>query len=86
MRARGLRTGILDADFNGPSQARMVGVQDALFAPGREKVSAARSQRIAALSMGSMIPSRSRWIFRASRMETRIRGEPPANSHSSGRF
>jgi ATP-binding protein involved in chromosome partitioning len=33
LRARGLRIAILDADFNGPSQARMAGVQDALFVP-----------------------------------------------------
>jgi Mrp family chromosome partitioning ATPase len=30
LRARGLRIAILDADFNGPSQARMEGVQGAL--------------------------------------------------------
>jgi ATP-binding protein involved in chromosome partitioning len=33
LRARGLRIAILDADFNGPSQARMAGVQDAVFVP-----------------------------------------------------
>ncbi|MGB2714145.1 MAG: P-loop NTPase [Vicinamibacterales bacterium] len=33
LRARGLRIAILDADFNGPSQARMAGVQAALFVP-----------------------------------------------------
>ena len=33
MRARGLRVAILDADFNGPSQARMAGVQGAVFVP-----------------------------------------------------
>ena len=33
LRARGLRIAILDADFNGPSQARMAGVQGALFVP-----------------------------------------------------
>ena len=33
LRARGLRIAILDADFNGPTQARMAGVQDALFVP-----------------------------------------------------
>ena len=33
LRARGLRIAILDADFNGPSQARMAGVQRALFVP-----------------------------------------------------
>ena len=38
LRARGLRIGILDADFNGPSQARMAGVQGALFVPGSQKV------------------------------------------------
>ena len=31
LRARGLRIAILDADFNGPSQARMAGVQGALL-------------------------------------------------------
>jgi ATP-binding protein involved in chromosome partitioning len=33
LRARGLRIAILDADFNGPSQARMAGVQAGLFVP-----------------------------------------------------
>jgi ATP-binding protein involved in chromosome partitioning len=33
LRTRGLRVAILDADFNGPSQARMAGVQDAVFVP-----------------------------------------------------
>lgn len=33
LRARGLRVAILDADFNGPSQARMAGVQEAAFVP-----------------------------------------------------
>ncbi len=34
LRTRGFRVAILDADFNGPSQARMAGVQNALFVPG----------------------------------------------------
>jgi Mrp family chromosome partitioning ATPase len=38
LRARGLRIAILDADFNGPSQARMAGVEEALFVPGSHKV------------------------------------------------
>src|SRR5436190_4874444 len=38
LRARGLRIAILDADFNGPSQARMAGVEGALFVPGSHKV------------------------------------------------
>jgi ATP-binding protein involved in chromosome partitioning len=36
LRARGLRIAILDADFNGPSQARMAGVQGAPLVPGTE--------------------------------------------------
>ena len=57
LRARGLRIAILDADFNGPSQARMAGVQGALFVPGAHKVSLPRaSNGIAVFSMGSVIP------------------------------
>jgi ATP-binding protein involved in chromosome partitioning len=57
LRARGLRIAILDADFNGPSQARMAGVQGALFVPGRQKVALPRTGNgIAVFSMGSMIP------------------------------
>lgn len=68
LRARGLRIAILDADFNGPSQARMAGVQGAVFVPppspkrygetgGSHKVSLPRtSDGIAVFSMGSVIP------------------------------
>jgi ATP-binding protein involved in chromosome partitioning len=57
LRARGLRIAILDADFNGPSQARMAGVQGALFVPGSEKVALPRTTNgIAVFSMGSLIP------------------------------
>src|SRR4051794_28134796 len=57
LRARGLRIAILDADFNGPSQARMAGVQGALFVPGRDKVALPRTANgIGVFSMGSMIP------------------------------
>lgn len=57
LRARGLRIAILDADFNGPSQARMAGVQGALFVPGRDKVALPRTASgIAVFSMGSLIP------------------------------
>ena len=57
LRARGLRIAILDADFNGPSQARMAGVQGALFVPGSKKVALPRtSNGIGVFSMGSMIP------------------------------
>jgi ATP-binding protein involved in chromosome partitioning len=57
LRARGLRVGIVDADFNGPSQARMAGVQGALFVPGSHKVALPRTRNgIAVFSMGSVIP------------------------------
>ena len=57
LRARGLRIAILDTDFNGPSQARMAGVQDALFVPGSQKVALPRTANgIGVFSMGSLIP------------------------------
>ncbi|MDQ3346927.1 MAG: Mrp/NBP35 family ATP-binding protein [Acidobacteriota bacterium] len=57
LRARGLRVAILDADFNGPSQARMAGVQGALFVPGCDKVALPRTANgIGVFSMGSVIP------------------------------
>jgi len=57
LRARGLRVAILDADFNGPSQARMAGVQGALFVPGGHKVALPRTgDGIGVFSMGSVIP------------------------------
>ena len=57
LRARGLRIAILDADFNGPSQARMAGVQGAFVVPGSERVALPRTRNgIAVFSMGSVIP------------------------------
>src|SRR6187431_1034600 len=57
LRARGLRIAILDADFNGPSQARMAGVQGAPFVPGIEKFTLPRTTNgIGVFSMGSLIP------------------------------
>src|SRR5688500_17179606 len=67
LRARGLRIAILDADFSGPTQARMAGVQDALFVPppspigfgetGLPRIALPRtSNGIAVFSMGSLIP------------------------------
>jgi ATP-binding protein involved in chromosome partitioning len=57
LRARGLRVAILDADFNGPSQARMAGVQEAVFVPGGHKVALPRTlDGIGVFSMGSVIP------------------------------
>ena len=56
LRARGLRIAILDADFNGPSQARMAGVRQAVFVPGRDKVALPRTAAgIGVFSMGSLL-------------------------------
>ena len=66
LRARGLRIAILDADFNGPSQARMAGVQEALFVPGTHKVALPRSANgIGVFSMGSVIPETSALDFQS---------------------
>jgi ATP-binding protein involved in chromosome partitioning len=71
LRARGLRIAILDADFNGPSQARMAGVQEALFVPGRHKVALPRTKNgIGVFSMGSLIPESEALDF-----ESAARGE-----------
>jgi ATP-binding protein involved in chromosome partitioning len=57
LRARGLRIAIVDADFNGPTQARMAGVQGALFVPGSHKVGLPRTETgVGVFSMGSLIP------------------------------
>jgi ATP-binding protein involved in chromosome partitioning len=57
LRARGLRVAIMDADFNGPSQARMAGVQSAVFVPGNRKVALPRTTNgIGVFSIGSLIP------------------------------
>jgi ATP-binding protein involved in chromosome partitioning len=57
LRARDLRVGIVDADFNGPTQARMAGVQRAVFVPGSRKVALPRTRSgIPVFSMGSLIP------------------------------
>src|SRR5215203_2725054 len=57
LRARGLRIAVLDADFNAPSQARMAGLQGALFVPGSDRVALPRtSNGIGVFSMGSVIP------------------------------
>ena len=76
LRARGFRVAILDADFNGPSQARMAGVQNALFVPGPDPSRGAghhpsvdraplpRTRNgIAVFSMGSLIPESSALEF-----------------------
>jgi ATP-binding protein involved in chromosome partitioning len=71
LRRQGLRTAILDADFNGPSQARMAGVQEALFVPGPGKVSLPRTTNgIPVFSLGSVIPESEALEF-----ESTARGE-----------
>jgi ATP-binding protein involved in chromosome partitioning len=82
LRARGLRIAILDADLNGPSQARMAGVQEALFIPppspkgfgatnGSNKVALPRTRNgIGVFSMGSVIPESEALEF-----ESAARGE-----------
>lgn len=71
LQGRGLRVAILDADFNGPSQARMAGVERALFVPGSDKVALPRTRTgIAVFSMGSVIPE-----SQALEFESASRGE-----------
>lgn len=84
LRARGLRVAILDADFNGPSQARMAGVQGAVFVPSgfgppspdgfggaSAKVALPRTRNgIGVFSMGSVIPESESLEF-----ESAARGE-----------
>jgi ATP-binding protein involved in chromosome partitioning len=71
LRVRGHRVAILDADFNGPSQARMAGVQHAVFVPGREKAALPRTPTgIGVFSMGSVIPESEALDF-----ESAARGE-----------
>ena len=71
LRARGLRIGILDADFNGPSQARMAGVEGALFVPGSAKVGLPRTRNgIPVFSLGTVIPE-----TQALEFESAARGE-----------
>ena len=71
LRARGLRIAILDADFNGPSQARMAGVQGAVFVPGKDRAGLPRSRNgIGVFSIGSLIPE-----SQALEFESAARGE-----------
>src|SRR5688500_12056591 len=72
LRARGLRIAILDADFNGPSQARMGGVQGTPMVPGNKKMALPRTENgIGIFSMGSLIPEPAALEF-----EMAAHGEP----------
>src|SRR5262245_10655877 len=71
LRERGVRVASLDADFNGPSQARMAGVQQPLFVPGSQRVALPRTASgIGVFSMGSLIPESEALDF-----ESTARGE-----------
>ena len=57
LRARGARVGILDADLNGPTQARLGGVRDAAVVPGVSGLVPPRTASgIAVVSMGALVP------------------------------
>jgi ATP-binding protein involved in chromosome partitioning len=71
LRVRGLRIAILDADFNGPSQARIAGIQEAVFVPGSNKAAVPRtSNGIGVFSIGSLISESQALAF-----ESAARGE-----------
>jgi ATP-binding protein involved in chromosome partitioning len=71
LRDRGLGIAILDADFNGPAQARMAGVRGAPFVPGSHKVALPRTTNgIGVFSIGSLIPESEALEF-----ESTARGE-----------
>lgn len=54
---RGIRTGVLDADLNGPCMARMMGVPDFKPSPKNGSMTAARNEfGIPVMSMGMFLP------------------------------
>ncbi len=56
-KARGDRVAILDADLNGPTQARLGGVTEIPMIPGRQGLAAPRSPAgISVVSLGSLFP------------------------------
>ena len=57
LRERGKTVSILDADINGPSQARMAGLLDAPLVPGPEGLTIPSNEAgIGVLSLGTMVP------------------------------
>lgn len=57
LRARGHSPAILDADLNGPSQARLGGLKPALPLPSGQGLSVPRSAaRVGIVSLGSLVP------------------------------
>ena len=57
LRQRGNACAILDADLNGPSQARLSGLQDVPLLPGAEGVALPKdSNGVGVVSLGSLVP------------------------------
>lgn len=55
--ADGRRCAILDADLNGPSQARMAGLREVPFLPGAHGLALPRNDRgIGVISLGTVVP------------------------------
>ena len=55
--ARGMSVAILDADFNGPTQARMAGIQGSVPVPGPEGLALPRARDgVRVFSVGALIP------------------------------
>lgn len=64
LRASGLEVGLLDADLNGPSQARLAGVPKAAIVPSGETISLPRTREgIALFSTGSLLEAGSALSF-----------------------
>lgn len=54
---RGLKVSVLDADFNGPSLARLSGVRHSLFVPGKNGFSVPKTKSgVGIVSFGSIVP------------------------------
>ena len=57
MQRSGMRTAILDADINGPTQARLAGMQDAPLLPGLRGLALPRNaDGLGVVSLGSVVP------------------------------
>jgi ATP-binding protein involved in chromosome partitioning len=57
LRAAGNAVSILDADLNGPSQARLGGLRDGILVPGEAGVAVPKTRDgIGVVSMGSLVP------------------------------
>ena len=57
LRELGNEVSILDADLNGPCQARLGGLQDQIFVPGETGASVPKTRNgIGVVSMGSLVP------------------------------